>query len=86
MQLYNLVLAIATLTYLFHPLNMKAAASPERHRKMYLCGQHLATLLSELCHGRYNGPREERSGSKIIVYMIGIYVVLQSGYRYSESH
>lgn len=72
MQLHNLVLATVAFTYLFHHLNMKAAASPERHRKMYLCGQHLATILSELCHGRYNGPREERSGRKVNMIMISI--------------
>lgn len=55
-------LLLVTTIFLYLPPNTDAATLPDNQEKMHLCGDYLATMLSELCHGRYNGPQGASSG------------------------
>lgn len=56
------LLLVTTLLLHLLPLNTETATIPENQGKMHLCGDYLARMLSELCHGRYNGPQGTSSG------------------------
>lgn len=63
----HLLYLLLVTTTLGHFLPVKAETTTvqnDQDRRYHLCGEYLATVLSELCHGRYNGPRKPKSNGK----------------------
>lgn len=85
MKFVQSLLLIATFNLLFP--NTQTAAVSERSGKTYLCGDYLGKMLSDLCHGRYNGPRESRieiESGKAVKLPFNISIIYALCYRKSS--